>query len=144
MRAVDTNVLVYAEIRSGPHHRIARALLEELAEGSDPWALPWPCVYEFLRVVTHPRVLHPPVPVDLALRDIDRVLSSPSLHLLHETPRHRRFLDHVVSSSGASGNLVHDAHIAALCLEHDVSEIITGDRDFARFPGLTVHNPFDV
>lgn len=144
MRAVDTNILVYAEIRSDPHHRTALALLSDMAEGTEPWAVPWPCVYEFLRVVTHPRVFHPPVPIERALRDLDRVLSSPSLHLLHETARHRRFLHEVIGSSGATGNLIHDAHIAALCLEHGVSEFVTGDRDFARFRDLTVRNPFET
>lgn len=144
MRAVDTNVLVFAEVRSGPHHQTALRLLRDLAEGAAPWAIPWPCAYEFLRVVTHPRIFHPPVPMDRALRDLDRVMSSPSLHLLHETRRHRGFLNEVIRSSGATGNLVHDAHIAALCLEHGVTEFITGDRDFARFGRLTVHDPFDA
>lgn len=143
MRAVDTNVLVYAEVRWGPHHPTALRLLRDLAEGAAPWAIPWPCAYEFLRVVTHPRIFHPPVPMERALRDLDRILSSPSLHLLHETPRHRAFLNEVIRASGATGNLVHDAHIAALCLEHGVTEFITGDRDFARFGRLTVHDPFD-
>ena len=62
MRAVDTNVLIYAEILSSPFHAQAREILDELAEGQIPWAVPWPCVYEFLRVVTHPRVFDPPVP----------------------------------------------------------------------------------
>ena len=57
MQAIDTNVLVYGEITSSQHHRQARQLLTQLAEGAVPWALPWPCIYEFLRVVTHPRVL---------------------------------------------------------------------------------------
>lgn len=142
MQAVDTNVLVFGEITSSPHHRPARALLGRLAEGAQPWAIPWPCVYEFLRIVTHPRVYHPPVPLDIALSDMAAILASPSLVLLSETSRHAELLHDVIAGSGVTGNLVHDAHIAALCLEHGVSEIITGDRDFARFPGLRVVNPF--
>ena len=99
-------------------------------------------VHEFLRVVTHPRVYHPPVPMDVALRDLRAVLGSPSLILLAETPRHAEVMDAVVRDSGVAGNLIHDAHIAALCLEHGVTEIITGDRDFRRFSGLTVTDPF--
>jgi hypothetical protein len=142
VRALDTNVLVYAEITNSRHHGRARELLLQCAEGGEAWALPWPCVYEFLRVVTHPRVFHPPVPLDVALTDIGAVLASPSLVLLAETPRHQEVMDGVVRRAGATGNLLHDAHIAALCLEHGVSELVTGDRDFARFDGLTIRDPF--
>ncbi len=142
MRAIDTNVLVFAEIISSPQHVRAREVLRNLGEGAAAWAIPWPCVYEFLRVVTHPRVYHPPVPMDLALRDLRAVLGSPSLVLLAETPRHAEVMDAVMRDSGVAGNLIHDAHIAALCLEHGVSEIITGDRDFRRFTGLAVTDPF--
>jgi uncharacterized protein len=142
VKAVDTNVLVYAEIASSPHHDAAGAVLRSLAEGREPWAIPWPCVYEFLRVVTHPRVYHPPVPASRALADLSAILASPSLILLSETSRHADTCVAVVRASGVSGNLIHDAHIAALCLEHGVSELVTGDRDFRRFDGLKIVNPF--
>ena len=142
MRAIDTNVLVYAEITTSDHHTTARLLIKELAEGAAPWALPWPCVYEYLRVVTHPRVFHPPVPMERALSDVRQVLASPSLRLLHETPRHPEVMEEVSRFSGVSGNLVHNAHIASLCLEHGVTELVTGDRDFSRFPGLEIVDPF--
>ena len=142
MRALDTNVLVYAEITNSDHHATALRLLTETAQGAEPWALPWPCIYEFLRVVTHPRVYHPPVPAQQALADLDRILASPSLILLSETDRHGQLFQQVIGAAGATGNLIHDAHIAALCLEHGVTEIVTGDRDFLRFPELRVFNPF--
>ena len=142
MKAVDTNVLIYAEIRSSPWHEVARQLLGELAEGPVPWAIPWPCLYEFLRVVTHPRVYHPPVAISLALRDLRSLINSPTLVLLHETPNHFAIMLEVIKQTGVTGNLIHDAHIAALCLEHGIGEIITGDRDFSRFPFLKVTNPF--
>jgi Predicted nucleic acid-binding protein, contains PIN domain len=139
--AIDTNVLVYAEIVTSTHHRTARRLLVGLAEGQAPWAIPWPCVYEFLRVVTHPRVFTPPVPIELAMRDLAQILASPSLILLSETDRHAEVMNSVVDASAVTGNLIHDAHIAALCIEHGVSELVTGDRDFSRFP-IRVRNPF--
>ena len=142
MRAVDTNVLIYAEIVSSRFHREARQLLGELAEGALPWAIPWPCLYEFLRVVTHPRVYHPPAPIQVALGDLKAILDSPSLVLLSETQRHFEVMNTVVKASGVTGNLIHDAHIAALCLEHGVTELLTGDRDFTRFPGLHTSDPF--
>jgi len=142
MQAIDTNILVYAEIISSPHHRIARKILTNLAEGTVPWAIPWPCVYEFLRVVTHPRVYHPPIPLKVVLQDLRRILDSPMLMLLNETPNHTEVMMSVIEEAGVSGNLIHDAHIAALCIEHGISELITGDRDFSRFASLSVINPF--
>jgi hypothetical protein len=141
VRAIDTNVLVYSEVVSSAHHRAARELLVKLAEGAVPWALPWPCVYEFLRVVTHPRVFAPPVPADVAMSDLAQILASPSLVLLSETERHPEILRDMMKASRVTGNLVHDAHIAALCVEHGVSELVTGDRDFGRFP-IRTFDPF--
>jgi uncharacterized protein len=141
VRAVDTNILVYAEIPSLEFHEPALELLERLASGPDPWAIPWPCVYEFLRVVTHPVLLQDTVPLTRALDDLRRILDSPSLHLLSETPRHWEVMDRLFRESRVTANLVHDAHIAALCIEHDITELITADRDFGRFP-LKVRNPF--
>jgi hypothetical protein len=140
--AVDTNVLVYARREETPHHVAARRILGELAEGEEPWALPWPCVYEYLRVVTHPRVFQPPTDLDAAVEDLVSLLGSPSLTLLGEGPGHVVNLRQAVMGGRAAGNLVHDAHIAALLREHGVEEIWTADRDFARFPGLRVHDPF--
>lgn len=90
-------------------------LLGDLAEGAVPWAIPWPCIYEFLRVVTHPRVHHPPVPLSVALGELRRILASPTLVMLSETPNHPEVLMKVLNESGVTGNLAHDAHIAALC-----------------------------
>jgi toxin-antitoxin system PIN domain toxin len=141
MQAIDTNVLIYSEIVSSPFHAPARRLMTSLAEGIVPWAIPWPCIYEFLRVVTHPKVFTPPVPLALALDDLGRILESPTLVLLSEGVRHGEVMDQLVRESGVTGNLLHDAHIVALCIEHGVSEILTGDADFNRFP-LIVRNPF--
>lgn len=142
MRAVDTNILIHAEITSSRFHARAREVLTELAEGAAAWAVPWTCVYEFLRVVTHSRVYHPPVPSGRALEDLQSILESPSLVLLSETSRHAAIMQAVIADSGVTGNLIHDAHIAALCIEHGVSELITGDRDFLRFEGIRLFNPF--
>jgi toxin-antitoxin system PIN domain toxin len=142
MRAVDTNVLVFAQIDSAAEHDVARELLTQLAEDPTPWAIPWPCVYEFLRVVTHPRVFNPPVPMARAMATVRTLLASPTLVMLGESPRHLETMERVLNDSAATGNLVHDAHIAALCIENGVSELFTGDRDFARFPEVRVTNPF--
>lgn len=133
---------MFAEVTGTAHHAAARALLTECAEGAAPWAIPWPCVYEFLRVVTHPRVFHPPVPADRAMRDVRAILASPSLVLLTETDRHLDIASQLIEQAGASGNLIHDAHIATLCIEHGVGELVTADRDFSRFPAIKATNPF--
>src|SRR5271157_2327391 len=109
MQAIDTNILIHAEVESSKRHDPALKILQGLAEGALPWAIPWPCIYEFLRVVTHPRVFHPPVPLNIALEDLRKVLASPSLLLLAETARHTPLLDQVLSQAGATGNLIHDA-----------------------------------
>ncbi|MCJ7501913.1 MAG: PIN domain-containing protein [Acidobacteriia bacterium] len=142
MRAVDTNILVYADREEAPHHLIALRLLRSLATGSEPWVLPWPCIYEFLRVVTHPRVFFPPTPIQEAWAGIEMLLESPSVVLISEGKRHRQVVNELLRTSSLSGNLLHDAHIAALLLEHGVAEILTADDDFRRFPGLKVTNPF--
>ncbi|MGI8784599.1 MAG: TA system VapC family ribonuclease toxin [Acidobacteriota bacterium] len=138
---MDTNILVYARRQELAQHKKAFDLLSRLAVGLDPWAIPWPCVYEFLRVVTHPRVFDPPTELEEALEDIESLLASPSLILLGEGPAHAGHLRRAMDSAQARGNLVHDAHIAALAIEHGVSELWTVDRDFSRFSGLRTRNP---
>jgi toxin-antitoxin system PIN domain toxin len=142
MIALDTNVLVYARRSEVSQHAKARQILEHFASGNDLWALAWPCVYEFLRVITHPRVFDPPTNPDAAVKDLLLLFESPSLQLLGEGPAHPVLMRRVLDQSGASGNLVHDAHIAALLIEHGVRELWTADRDFSRFPGLNVRDPF--
>lgn len=144
MIALDTNLLVHARREEAPLHPAALALLTDLATGSAPWALPWPCVYEFLRVVTHPRVFDPPTDLDTALTDLESLLASPSLIMLGEGPAHAAHLRRMVDGGRAAGNLAHDAHIAALAVEHGVRELWTLDRDFARFPGLRIRNPLSA
>lgn len=141
MIALDTNILIYAHRSELPDHRTALKLLRGLATGLEPWALPWPCVYEFLRVVTHPRVFDPPTGLDAALKEVEALLGSPSLVMLGEGPSHGRHLRTTVRGGRAAGNVVHDAHIAALAIEHGVRELWTADRDFARFPALRMRNP---
>ena len=143
MIALDTNVLVYARRGEVPEHDQASRVLRQFAEGTEPWALPWPCVYEFLRVVTHPCVSDPPTKPEVALEDLASLLRSPSVVLLGQGPDHFRYLFDATVAGRAFGNLVHDAHIAALCMEHGVDELWTRDRDFRRFEGLRTRDPFE-
>ena len=141
MIAVDTNILVYAHRAESPFHRAAEACMVSLAEGAATWAIPWPCVHEFLAIVTHPRIYAPPTPVAKALDQIDAWLESPTLRLLTEAEEHWPVLRDLVGRARIAGSKVHDARIAALCREHGVRELWSADRDFSRFPDVRVANP---
>jgi uncharacterized protein len=139
--AVDTNVLVAASRDDAPGHALARPAIARLAESPDPWAIPWPCVHEFLAVVTHPRIFDPPTSLELALDHVDAWVESPSLVVLAETANYWPQLRTVLVASQVIGPRVHDARIAALCLVHGIEELWTQDRDFSRFPSLKTRNP---
>jgi toxin-antitoxin system PIN domain toxin len=139
--AVDANILVYAHRADSPWFERAVTAIASLANASVPWAVPWPCVYEFLAVVTHPRVFAPPTPLGRACEQVDAWLESPSLVLLAEEHAHWPALRSVIAAGQVTGTRVHDARIAALCLQHGVSVLWTADRDFSRFPALATHNP---
>lgn len=141
MIAVDSNLLAYAHREDSPWHDTAYTRLVELAEGQAPWAIPWPCIHEFLAIVTHPRIYTPPTPLEKALDQVEAWLESPNLVLLSESEDYWQQLRSMLQSGRVSGPQVHDARIAALCQQHGVSELWTIDRDFGRFPGLTVKNP---
>ena len=121
MIAVETNILVYAHRADSPFHERALEVLRESARRD--WAIPAPCLHEFMAVVTHPGWR-----------------ASPTLRLLTETDGYWDVLDRVLAASRVVGPRVHDARIAALCLHHAVDELLTADRDFSRF-ALPVRNP---
>jgi uncharacterized protein len=139
--AVDTNLLVYAHREDSPWHAAAYARVTELAEGRAPWAIPWPCVHEFLAIVTHPRIYAPPTPLPNALDQVDAWLESPSVALLAESAGYWSELKPLLRDGRIAGPQVHDARVAALCRLHGVRELWTADRDFGRFGGLEFRNP---
>jgi toxin-antitoxin system PIN domain toxin len=141
MIAVDTNILVYAHRRDCPWHAQARDVLAQLAQGRRPWAIPWPCVYEFLNITTHPRIYAAPSQLRQAMAQVQAWVDAPAMTLIGEGPRHWATLGNIFSAARAAGPLIHDAKIAAIALAHSVSELWTADRDFSRFPGLSVRNP---
>jgi toxin-antitoxin system PIN domain toxin len=142
MFVVDTNVLVYAADESAPEHERCHALLENWRRRSGAWYLTWGICYEFLRVVTHSRVLRHPWTMDDGVRFLAALLESPSLGLLAPTDRHSLVLADVVADvPGIAGNLVHDTHTAVLMREHGIRRICTRDTDFHRFPFLEPIDP---
>jgi hypothetical protein len=139
--AVDTNLLVYSHRRDSEWHRPARDEVTELAEGAAAWAIPWPCLYEFYAIVTHPRIYDPPSKPEEAVEQIEAWLDSPSLVLLAESGAYRSELLALLRSARIRGPKVHDARIAALCLHAGVRELLSADRDFSLFPRLATRNP---
>jgi len=142
--ALDTNILVYAHRRDMPFNETARSLVATRAAGSDPWALPWPCVHEFLSIVSNPRIFRVPTPIDKAIRQVRAWLGAPAVVTLNEDDGYMDVLAGLLETSGVVGAKVHDARIAALCISHAVAELWTADRDFSRFPSLKTRNPLIV
>jgi len=142
MFVVDTNILVYAADRSATEHAVCRSQLESWRAAADPWYLTWGIVYEFLRVITHPRVVRRPWSCADAWRFVAALRAAPGLSFLIEGERHEDIVDEVVTTmSDLRGNLLHDAHTAILMREHGVRVIYTRDTDFHRFPWLEVRDP---
>ncbi len=141
MIAIDTNILAYAHKRGAPLHDSAARALEELAHGRRVWAIPWPCVHEFIGIVTHPRVFDPPSTLDAAVAQVEAWLESPTAGVLGEADDHLTVLARVARVGRVTGPRIHDARIAAICLCAGVTELWSADRDFGRFPDLRVRNP---
>jgi toxin-antitoxin system PIN domain toxin len=138
---VDTNILVYAHRRDSAFHVPARTCIDALAIGTAAWAIPWPCIHEFLAVVTGTRIFKPPSTMKQANAQVGAWLASPSLALLSESADHWSELERFLMAGQVRGGQVHDARIAAICIEHGVREFWSADRDFNRFPALKVVNP---
>ena len=141
MIAVDTNILVYAHREDSEWHERAEQVVRGLAESNEGWAIPWPCVHEFLAIVTHPRIFRTPTPLATALDQVDAWLESPSASLLTEADGYWTTLRRLAVQARISGPRVHDARVAALCVSHSVRELWTADRDFSAFPSLRSRNP---
>jgi len=141
MIAIDTNILVYSHREDSPWHDTAYAAMVDLAEGRRAWAIPWPCIHEFLAIVTHPRIFSPPTPLAAAIDQVEAWLEAPGLVLLTETEGYWIQFRKIIEVGRVSGGPIHDARIAALCNLHGVGELWTADRDFSRFPELDVRNP---
>lgn len=142
MFLVDTNVLVHAVDEGAPFHQPCAEALRRWRVQPGAWFVTWSVLYEFLRVVTHPRRSRRPRALAEAWRFVDALLASPGLRVLVATPRHREVARSVFEETpGLTGNLSHDAHIAILMREHGVRRIYTRDADFFRFSFLEPVDP---
>jgi toxin-antitoxin system PIN domain toxin len=142
MFVVDTNILVYAADEDSPFHERCRARLEEWRRQTTPWYATWGTVYEFLRVITHPRVFRQPWTGPQAWSFVEALLASPTFGLLVPSERHARVAAEVMRGAEyVRGNLFLDARTAILMREHGIKTIYTRDTDFHRFPFVEPVDP---
>jgi uncharacterized protein len=140
VRVVDANLLLYAVDDSSPHHAAAKRWLERQLSGAETFAFAWTVLLAFVRLTTNPRVFDTPLTGEEALDLVDSWLEQPNTTVIHPTDRHSRLLRELLAPLGTAANLVADAHLAALSIEHG-AELCSADRDFERFPRVRWLNP---
>jgi uncharacterized protein len=140
---VDVNILIYAAMDVLPQHRAAAEWLDGQLSGVTRVGLPWPSLLGFLRVVTNPRVFRNPPSTQEAWLRVTAWLGCAPVWVPQPTERHREVLGELLALPGVRANLVHDAHLAGLAIEHGLI-LCSTDGDFARFPGLRWQNPLSA
>jgi toxin-antitoxin system PIN domain toxin len=140
MILVDANLLVYAQVQEMSQHEAARNWLDARLNGTAAVGLPWPSLLAFVRLVTNPRIFARPETVDAAWQQVEAWLACPPVWIPQPTERHRGVLGSLLRGTSSRANLVPDAHLAALAIEHGLL-LCSTDGDFARFPGLRSQNP---
>ncbi len=135
MVIVDANVLLYATNADARQHEVAYGWLESALTGAEGVGLPWISLLAFLRIATNPRALAAPLTVEDAVAQTEAWLDAPVAITVAPTTRHASVLAGLLREAGAAGNLVTDAHLATLAIEHGAT-IVSYDRDFARFAGV--------
>lgn len=140
MKVPDLNLLIHAVDRSSPAHPPARDWWNDLMSGTETVAFSWTVLLGFIRLTTNPSVVAKPLTAGEALEYVERWLAHPNSAVIEPTTRHPAILRDLLADSGTAGNLVSDAHLAALAIEHG-GELCSADRDFGRFSGLRWVNP---
>lgn len=140
MILVDANILLYAEDNRSEHHEAARAWWDEQLSGSDPIAMCWPVLTAFLRIGTNPRLHQRPLTLREAVERVQSWLDQPCARVIQTTDQHWPLFQQMLRAGNATANLVSDAHLAALAVEHNCV-LHSTDTDFARFRGLKWKNP---
>lgn len=141
MRAVDTSVLAYAANRFAPEHARALEVVESLANGDRPWALPWSVAHEFLRLVTHPHAVARVAGPAEAWEFIESLLASPSVRALGPGESHAQALAEVLALMPPGSAMAAGFETAVLLREHGVRELLSADHGMTRFPFLEVTDP---
>lgn len=140
MILVDANILIYAFDSNSPQHRAAFRWLDGRLNGTTRVAIPWMNLLAFLRIVTNPRIMERPASMHQARTQVGLWLGCPVVWSPAPGESHAEILDRLLAAPGIHGNLVMDAHIAALAIEHGL-EVCSTDSDFARFDDLRWSNP---
>ena len=142
MILLDANLLIYSHVSSFPQHAQARSWLDAQLSGGGPVGLPWASLLAFLRIVTNPRVFEHPESMAAAWRQVTTWLDVDAVWIPEPAEQHRDVLGSLLNAVGVQANLVPDAHLAALAIEHGLL-LCSTDGDFARFPNLRWHNPLE-
>ncbi len=137
---IDANILLYAVISDYPQHSDAKVWFEDQLNGPKRVGLPWPSLLAFLRISTHPRIFSYPLAISEAWEYVTQWLDLSNVWVPQAGDRHAEILGELLIPSGSSANLVPDAHLAALAIEHGLT-VFSCDSDFARFKNLTWINP---
>jgi toxin-antitoxin system PIN domain toxin len=140
MIVVDANLLIYAVNEDAPGHKEAKSWLESTVAGAETVGLPWIVLLAFLRLTTRPGLFEKPLSAGAAFGVVDAWLQQPSVTVPEPTPRHLQTMRDLIAPLGTGGNLVSDAYLAALAIEHG-AELCSTDHDFARFRRLRWRNP---
>lgn len=140
MIIIDVNILLYASFDDVPQHRAANEWMTEQFTGASRIGLPWDSILGFLRIATHPRIVNRPLQISMAWQQVQSWLAGEQVWIPQPTERHVDVLDNLLSQPAIHGNLVHDAHLAALAIEHGLT-LCSTDGDFARFRNLKWLNP---
>lgn len=140
MILVDANILLYAEDNLSPLHRVARRWWDGCLSGTEPVCLCWPVLSAFVRIATNSRVYEHPLALEEAVARVQSWLDQPCVRLIRPSERHWPLFREMLIEAQALGNLVTDAHLAALAVEHGC-QLCSTDGDFARFPKVKWRNP---
>jgi toxin-antitoxin system PIN domain toxin len=140
--SLDVNVLLYASDRSSDRHPRARRFVESCAAGPEILCLTWPTLMSYLRIATHPRIFSAPLSPDDALGNVSALLGLSHVRAVSELDGFVETYRHVAGGAPVRGNLVPDAHVAAILFQHGVRTLYSSDRDFRKFQSLDVRDPF--
>lgn len=140
MILVDANLLIYSIDPDSPHYKASNRWLREIVDGGTPLFLAWIVALAFLRITTNGRIVHRPMAPSAALGVIQALVTQPNVQWVSPGARHWTILQALIVESGTAGNLINDAHLAALAIEKGLT-LASADNDFRRFSGLRLVNP---